>query len=60
MYVLSCDPEAEGRAHRYVGASTNIEHRTAEHLGLKSGGSAWYKLHKPVSLFEVRVCQNKE
>jgi len=60
VYVLQCAPDAEGRETRYVGCSTNIERRMAEHLGLKEGGAAWCKKHKPVSVVECRVCQNKE
>ena len=60
VYVLQCAPDAEGRECRYVGCSTNIERRTAEHLGLKAGGAAWCRKHKPVSVLECRVCNSKE
>ena len=60
VYVLQCSPDSEGRETRYVGCSTNIERRTAEHLGLKSGGASWCKKHKPISVLEVRMCNNKE
>ena len=60
VYVLQCEPDADGNETRYVGSSSNIERRTAEHLGLKSGGAAWCKLHKPISVLEVRLCNNKE
>lgn len=60
VYVLQYEPDVEGRETRYVGCSTNIERRTAEHLGLKAGGAAWCKKHKPKSVLECRVCQDKE
>ena len=60
VYVLQCEPDEQGNETRYVGCSTNIERRTAEHLGLKSGGAAWCKLHKPISVLEVRLCNSKE
>ena len=41
VYVLQCEPDEQGNETRYVGCSTNIERRTAEHLGLKAGGAAW-------------------
>ena len=60
VYVLQCEPDADGNETRYVGSSSNIERRTAEHLGLKSGGAAWCKLHKPTTVLEVRLCNSKE
>ena len=60
VYVLECEPDAEGNETRYVGGNINIERRTAEHLGLKSGGAAWCKLHKPTTVLEVRLCNSKE
>ncbi len=38
VYVLQL---AEGQ--RYVGSTANVERRTAEHLGVTSGGAAWTK-----------------
>ena len=44
----------------YKRQSQNIEMRTAQHLGVKSGGAQWTKTHKPISVLEVRLCQTKE
>ena len=32
----------------------------AEHMGVKEGGAAWCKSHKPVDVISVRVCNSKE
>ena len=32
----------------------------AEHMGVKEGGAAWCKSHKPVDVISVRVCNTKE
>ncbi len=60
MYVLECEPDAAGRPYRYVGSSCNSERRNAEHRGVNAGGAAWYNIHKPNSVIEIRVCENKE
>ena len=60
VYVLQCENDEQGRETRYVGCSQNIELRTAQHLGVKSGGAQWTKAHKPISVLEVRLCQTKE
>ena len=60
VYCLECEPDAEGRPFRYVGCTTNCERRMAEHMGMKEGGAAWCKSHKPVDVISVRVCNTKE
>ena len=60
VYCLELEPDEEGRPYRYVGTTSNCERRCAEHMGVKDGGAAWCKLHKPIDVLSVRVCQNKE
>ena len=60
VYCLECEPDPEGRPFRYVGCTTNCERRMAEHMGMKEGGAAWCKSHKPVDVISVRVCNTKE
>ncbi len=60
VYVLECEPDADGRPYRYVGSTANCERRMAEHMGVKDGGAAWCKSHKPVDVISVRVCNSKE
>ncbi len=60
VYVLECQPGPDGQQYRYVGSSTNVERRMAEHLGMKAGGASWCKNHKPISVVEVRQCNTKE
>ena len=60
VYCLQCTPDENGNETRYVGYSTNIERRVSEHLGIKSGGASWCLKHKPVSVLEVRFCNNQE
>ena len=60
VYCLECEPDADGRPFRYVGSTNNCERRMAEHMGVKEGGAAWCKSHKPVDVISVRVCNTKE
>ena len=60
VYVLECEPGADGQQYRYVGSSSNVERRMAEHLGVRAGGASWCKAHKPISILEVRLCNTKE
>ena len=57
VYVWECEPGEDGLPYRYVGCSENIERRTCEHLGLKPGAASWTKLHPPVDVIAVKVCE---
>ena len=52
VYVLECEPGTDGQQYRYVGSSSNVERRMAEHLGVKAGGASWCKAHKPISVLK--------
>ena len=60
VYVLELQPGEDGKKRRYVGSTTNVERRTAEHLGVKSGGAAWCKKYKPIDVISVRIVDSKE
>ena len=60
VYVLELQPGEDGKRRRYVGSTTNVERRTAEHLGVKTGGAAWCKKYKPIDVISVRVVDSKE
>ena len=60
VYVLELQPGEDGKKRRYVGSTTNVERRTAEHLGVKSGGAAWCKKYKPTDVISVRIVDSKE
>ena len=60
VYVLALQPGEDGRPRRYVGSTTNTERRTAEHLGMKTGGAAWCRKYKPIDVISVRVVDTKE
>ena len=59
-YVLKCEPDQDGHDMFYCGVTTNIEKRMAQHMGLLEGGAAFCKKYKPVSVLEVRLCNNAE
>ena len=60
VYVLQCEPR-EGKEVRYVGSSTSIEKRIAEHQGLaKTKGASWCAKHKPMTVLECRVVNTEE
>ena len=60
VYVLELQPGEDNKRRRYVGSTTNVERRTAEHLGVKSGGAAWCKKYKPIDVISVRIVDSKE
>ena len=60
VYVLSCQPDADGREYRYVGMSRDIEKRMAQQFGIIDGAAQWCKVHKPLTVLEVRLCNNAE
>ena len=60
VYVLALQPGEDGKPRRYVGSTTNVERRMAEHLGVKSGGAAWCKKYKPTDVISCRVVDSKE
>ena len=45
---------------RYVGTTSNIEKRMAQQFGVTEGAAQWCKVHKPVTVLEVRLCNNAE
>ena len=59
-YVLRCESDEHGHEMVYVGSTTNIERRMAQHMGLLEGGAAFCKQYKPISVLEVRLCNNAE
>ena len=59
VYVLALQSE-DGKPRRYVGSSTNVERRMAEHTGVKSGGAAWCKKYKPVDVLSVKCVETPE
>ena len=59
-YVLKCGEDEHGHQMVYCGSTTNIERRVAQHLGLLEGGAAFCKVYKPISVLEVRLCNNAE
>ncbi|EEM8427503.1 hypothetical protein DFQ98_08840 [Salmonella enterica subsp. enterica serovar Essen] len=47
VYVLSLED-----GYYYVGYTTNVEHRYQQHLS--GEGAQWTKVHKPISIIEIR------
>ena len=59
VYVLALEAE-DGTPRRYVGHTTNVERRMAEHTGMKNGGALWCKKHRPVDVLTCRIVDSKE
>lgn len=59
VYVLALEAE-DGTPRRYVGSTTNVERRMAEHTGMKSGGASWCKKYQPVDVLTCRIVDSKE
>ena len=60
VYCLALEPGEDGRPRRYVGSTNNCERRMAEHLGVRRGGAAWCKKHKPIDVISVKIVDSKE
>ena len=60
VYVLALQPGEDGKPRRYVGSSSNVERRMAEHTGMKSGGAAFCKKFKPIDVISVKVVDSAE
>ena len=60
VYVLALQPGEDGKPRRYVGSSSNVERRMAEHTGMKSGGAAFCKKFKPIDVISVKCVDSAE
>ncbi len=60
VYCLALQPGEDGKPRRYVGSTSNVERRTAEHLGMKAGGAALCKKYRPIDVISVRIVDSKE
>ena len=60
VYVLALQPGEDGKPRRYVGSSSNVERRMAEHTGMKSGGAAFCKKFRPIDVISVKVVDSAE
>ena len=57
-YALRLEGDSESHQYIYVGSTTDIQTRIAQHTGAIPGGAKWISLHKPVEIINVIPCEN--
>ena len=59
-YVLKLEGDSNNEFYVYVGWTNDLEKRMLEHTGIREGGAAFCKLHKPIELLSVKIHQSAE
>ena len=52
LYVLECEPTAQGLSRYYVGVTRNLSHRFSQHFSGK--GSCYTKKYPPIRVVHVK------
>ena len=55
-YALRLQGDAHATEYHYVGSTSDIQTRIAQHTGAIPGGAKWTALHPPVSVLDVVPC----
>ena len=55
-YALRLQGDANAPEYFYVGSTSDIQTRIAQHTGAIPGGAKWTALHPPVSVLDVVPC----
>ena len=55
-YALRLEGDANAPDYYYVGSTSDIQTRIAQHTGAIPGGAKWTALHPPVSVIDVVPC----
>ena len=55
-YALRLQGDANAPEYFYVGSTSDIQTRIAQHTGAISGGAKWTTLHPPVAVLDVVPC----
>ena len=59
-YCLKLEGDEANDFYVYVGWTKDLEKRMLEHTGVREGGAAFCKLHKPTEILSVKIHeQNK-
>ena len=57
-YALRLQGDANAPEYYYVGSTSDIQTRIAQHTGAIPGGAKWTALHPPVAIESVVPCQS--
>ena len=57
-YALRLEGDAHAHEYYYVGSTTDIQTRIAQHTGAIPGGAKWTALHPPTNVMDVVPCGN--
>ena len=57
-YALRLQGDANAPEYYYVGSTSDIQTRIAQHTGSIPGGAKWTALHPPVAIESVVPCQS--
>ena len=55
-YALRLQGDAHATEYYYVGSTSDIQTRIAQHTGAIPGGAKWTALHPPISVLDVVPC----
>ena len=54
-YVLKLDGDEQNDFYIYVGWTSDLEKRMLEHTGVREGGAAFCKVHKPTEIVSANA-----
>ena len=57
-YALRLEGDADAHEYYYVGSTTDLQTRIAQHTGAIPGGAKWTALHPPTNVMDVVPCGN--
>ena len=57
-YALRLEGDADAHEYYYVGSTTDLQTRIAQHTGAIPGGAKWTALHPPTNVMDVAPCAN--
>ena len=55
-YALRLEGDLHGHEYYYVGSTSDIQTRIAQHTGAIPGGAKWTTLHPPTNVLDVVPC----
>ena len=59
-YCLKLEGDEENDYYVYVGWTKDLEKRMLEHTGVREGGAAFCKLHKPTEILSVKIHETEQ
>ena len=58
--VLKLEGDDANPSYWYVGWTKDLEKRMLEHTGVREGGAAFCKLHKPTEILSVKIHETEQ